>query len=113
MPNQVGSGKFSCSIKRVHRGRKRHNDACLLPASARTVGSTLSTGFNSAGTQPIFNFEVTTLDFYSTIFRRFKADGFTQLPYYRLPTLKNSLGCQALNILSAWFSHVMIVPHLY
>ena len=102
----------NCSIKLVHRGRKRHNDACLLPASTRTVGSTLSTGLNSARTQPIFNFEVTTLDFYSTIFRQFPADGFTQLPDYRLPTLKNSLGCQALDTLSAWFSHLQILPHL-
>ncbi|NEO96141.1 MAG: hypothetical protein F6K56_40735, partial [Moorea sp. SIO3G5] len=92
----------SCSIKRKHRGQKRHNDACLLPVSTRTVGSTLSTGFKSAGTQPNSEFEVTTLLLISVIFGRFKTDGFTQLPFHRLPTLVEDYLDVKPNTVIAW-----------
>ncbi|WP_424095626.1 hypothetical protein [Moorena producens] len=102
-----------CSIKREHRGQKRHNDACLLPVSTRTVGSTLSTGFKSAGTQPNIEieFEVTTLWLYSVIFGRFKTDGFTQLPFHRLPTLVEDYLDVKPNTVIAWLLHRPIVPH--
>ncbi|NEQ10755.1 MAG: hypothetical protein F6K37_34000 [Moorea sp. SIO4E2] len=101
---------LSCSIKREHRRQKRHNDACLLPVSTRTVGSTLSTGFKSAGTQPNIEFEVTLL-LYSFIFGRFKTDGFTQLPFHRLPTLVEDDLDVLPNTVIAWLLHRRIVPH--